>query len=58
MISKPMASLAVLVFASVSLAAEPEVARMFRARCAACHAIPDLSLRTDRAWLGQVRETS
>lgn len=31
---------------------------VFRERCASCHAVPDPALRTDRAWLDQVRRTA
>ncbi|MHC4550973.1 MAG: hypothetical protein ACYTEZ_19660 [Planctomycetota bacterium] len=31
---------------------------IFQARCAGCHAVPDPALRTDRAWLDQVRRTA
>lgn len=37
---------------------EPEVAGMFRDRCSTCHTVPDPAVRTDRAWLDQVRRTS
>lgn len=37
---------------------EPEVARMFKHRCASCHAVPDPDVRTDRAWLDQVKRTA
>ncbi len=33
-------------------------ARVFGERCASCHAVPDPDLRTDRAWLDQVRRTA
>ena len=31
---------------------------LFSARCAACHTVPDPTLRTDRAWLDQVHRTA
>jgi mono/diheme cytochrome c family protein len=31
---------------------------VFRARCAACHTVPDPALRTDRAWLDQINRTA
>jgi uncharacterized membrane protein len=37
---------------------KPDVATMFKARCAGCHAVPDVGLRTDRAWLDQVKRTA
>ncbi len=43
---------------SVSEAAPPEVAQMFAARCATCHTVPDVAIRTDLAWLDQVKRTS
>ena len=36
----------------------PDAGRLFLARCAACHSIPDPALRTDRAWLDQVNRTA
>ncbi len=35
-----------------------DLGAMWRKNCAACHTVPDSALRTDRAWLGQVRRTS
>jgi mono/diheme cytochrome c family protein len=35
-----------------------EAGRLFRDRCAQCHAIPDRDLPCDRAWLGQVPRTA
>lgn len=32
--------------------------QIFAARCASCHTVPDLDLRTDRAWLDQVNRTT
>ena len=40
------------------LAAEPEVADLFQARCAQCHTVPDPAIRTDLAWLDQVKRTA
>ena len=31
---------------------------LFAARCASCHSVPYPGVRTDRVWLGQVRETT
>ncbi|MHC4923707.1 MAG: hypothetical protein ACYTG4_06460 [Planctomycetota bacterium] len=31
---------------------------LFAKNCATCHAIPDTTLRTERAWLDQVNRTS
>lgn len=36
----------------------PDVAAMFKRRCAGCHTVPDVGLRTDRAWLDQVKRTA
>jgi len=36
----------------------PGVESTFRRQCASCHAVPDRALRTDRAWLDQVRRTA
>jgi len=35
-----------------------EAGRLFKARCAECHTIPDTKLPGDRAWLGQVPRTA
>ena len=40
------------------LAAEPDVADYFQARCAQCHTVPDPAIRTDLAWLDQVERTA
>jgi hypothetical protein len=37
---------------------EQEAAALFAERCSTCHAVPDPALRTDRAWLDQVRRTT
>jgi hypothetical protein len=37
---------------------ERESARLFAKSCASCHVYPDASLPTDKAWLGQIMETS
>jgi hypothetical protein len=37
---------------------EPSAGEVFQARCASCHAVPDPALRTDRAWLDQVKRTA
>ncbi len=37
---------------------ESDIATMFRSRCANCHAVPDIKLATDRAWLDQVNRTA
>ena len=31
---------------------------VFAARCANCHTVPDVSLRTDRVWLDQINRTT
>jgi len=33
-------------------------AQLFSSSCASCHVYPDVRLPTDRAWLGQIMETS
>lgn len=35
-----------------------EAGRLFKARCANCHTVPDKDLAADRAWLGQVPRTA
>ena len=30
----------------------------FQKRCASCHVVPDVSVRTDRAWLDQINRTT
>ena len=35
-----------------------DVGKMFQARCANCHTVPDRKIRTDLAWLDQVNRTS
>ncbi len=34
------------------------VAAMFGKQCTPCHTVPNLELRTDRAWLKQVSDTA
>ena len=31
---------------------------MFKKNCASCHITPDLRFKADKAWLGQIKETS
>jgi mono/diheme cytochrome c family protein len=38
--------------------AQADVAETFRARCGECHAVPDPTYATDRAWIGQLPETT
>lgn len=33
-------------------------AQMFGKRCASCHTVPDATVKTDKAWLGQILETA
>lgn len=33
-------------------------AATFEKRCASCHVVPDVSMRTDRAWLDQINRTT
>ena len=50
---------AVLCLAGAALADEVEDAgRLFAARCASCHTLPDKALKGDRAWIGQVERTA
>ena len=35
-----------------------QAAALFQERCVGCHAVPDPSYETDRAWLGQLQETA
>jgi len=35
-----------------------EAKALFASSCSSCHVYPDASLATDRAWLGQILETS
>ena len=35
-----------------------QAAELFQERCLGCHAAPDPSYETDRAWLGQLPETA
>jgi len=52
------AALAVSPRALAGDADDGSPARLFTARCAECHAVPDPALRGDRAWLGQVQATA
>ena len=57
------ASLALASFAGAPAEDPPardrvDPGRYFRTNCAACHAVPDPAIATDRAWLDQVRRTS
>ena len=33
-------------------------AKIFTARCASCHTLPDPGVRSDKVWLAQIRETT
>ncbi|MHC4957725.1 MAG: hypothetical protein ACYTGN_05060 [Planctomycetota bacterium] len=35
-----------------------DAAKLFAARCATCHTVPDPGVRTDAAWLEQVDRTA
>ena len=39
-------------------AGEGHAAKLFQHSCASCHTVPDPAIRTDRAWLDQVRRTA
>lgn len=32
--------------------------KVFANRCASCHVVPDLSLKSDKAWLEMIRTTA
>lgn len=32
--------------------------KIFTARCASCHTVPDPGVRSDKIWLTQIRETT
>ena len=55
---------AVLVLGLTGIAALTEagetdyVAKTFAQRCASCHTVPDPMIRTDLAWLDQVKRTT
>jgi cytochrome c2 len=49
---------AALLHPSVSHAGDDDAGRMFAQRCAGCHTVPDPEIRTDLAWLDQVKRTS
>jgi len=38
--------------------AESGAGKLFTDRCADCHAVPDPAVRTDRAWLDQIKRTT
>ena len=46
-------------FAALTEAGETDkVAKTFAQRCASCHTVPDPMIRTDLAWLDQVKRTT
>jgi len=48
-----------VLFLATAAAGEPnDAAKLFTARCASCHTVPDPAIRTDLAWLDQVNRTS
>ncbi len=56
---------AIALLASLSLdesasarGSESGVAQLFRDRCAKRHAVPAPTVRTDRAWLDQIKRTA
>ncbi len=54
-----MRGLSLLFLAAASLAGDQDDAgKSFQARCANCHTVPDPAIRTDRAWLDQVKRTA
>ncbi|MHC4972160.1 MAG: hypothetical protein ACYTG3_07495 [Planctomycetota bacterium] len=48
----------VLVPPAASRGEGKSAGEVFQARCAGCHTVPDRALRTDRAWLDQVKRTA
>ena len=50
--------LAMAAAAPLARADEPQIAKVFRQRCASCHTVPDASLRGDRAWRDQIDRTT
>lgn len=58
MISKTLITAAfALVWAGTAAADTTEAAKTWQARCVTCHQVPDLHIRTDHAWLDQVKRT-
>ncbi len=59
-----MRILLVLITAIAVLPATPSTGQghsageIFAARCASCHTVPDPGLRTDLAWLDQIKRTT
>jgi mono/diheme cytochrome c family protein len=53
-----LAAVATLAFPAFGGDQPSDAGALFRTRCAACHAVPDPALRTDRAWLDQVNRTA
>jgi cytochrome c2 len=47
-----------LVPASPLRGEDKSAGEVFQARCASCHTVPDPALRTDRAWLDQIKRTA
>ena len=52
-----------LLLAAPALAADDaitpaEAGAKYRKNCMGCHQPPDLDFATDRAWVGQIQETS
>ncbi len=56
--------LALLATSALCQTSEPtgeaiaRAAEFFDAKCATCHAVPDLDFAVDRAWLAQVADTA
>ena len=47
-----------LVPPAASRGEDGSAGEIFQARCASCHTVPDPALRTDRAWLDQIKRTA
>ena len=55
------AALMGIAITSSKAADESEIARagaLYKKNCMGCHQPPDLGFTTDRAWVGQIRETA
>lgn len=50
--------LPVLLACLPAAAGEHDPKKIFTARCAGCHSVPDPAIRSDAVWLAQVRETT
>ncbi len=54
-----MRGLSLLFLAAAAMAGgQDDAGKLFQARCAQCHTVPDPAIRTDLAWLDQVNRTA